>query len=135
MNSKRFLVFGVITAILVMLLMLVLFPMLDSPSLKLSEEGKARQCLQSIERLLSATNLFDTAQEAADQLRHWKDPWGNCYNVIVSDKYASDSFGIVPIGELIMWSSGPNGINENGEGDDILFRDGLMTSKVNANLK
>ena len=135
MKGKRFLLCGMIIATMVMLLLLVLFPMLDSPDLKLSEEGMKHLCRQHIERFLSATNLFDTAQEAANELRYWKDPWGNCFNVIVADKFAIDSFGVAPTGELIMWSSGPNGINENGQGDDILVGDDIMISRTNGTQK
>ena len=120
MKAKSSLISFLVIAILVALLLLVLFPMLNSPSISFSEECKKKQCRQRMAMLLSATNLFDTAQETADQLRYWKDPWGNCYNVIVADKFSMLSFGALSCGDLIIWSSGPNGINENGQGDDIV---------------
>lgn len=121
MKCVRYLGLSMLVAMVVLLLTFVLFPMLDSPSMNMSVEGKTKLCVQQIEILLSATNLFETAQEMADNLRYWKDPWGHCYNVIVSDVYADKSFGHVAAGDLIIWSSGPNGINENGGGDDILY--------------
>ena len=120
MKAKSSLISFLVIAMLVALLLLVLYPMLNSPILRFSEACKKKQCRQCMAMLLSATNLFDTAQETADQLRYWKDPWGNYYNVIVADKFSILSFGIVSSGDLIIWSSGPNGVNENGQGDDIL---------------
>ena len=71
--------------------------------------------------LFSFTNyLCATAHEAANELRQCDDPWKHNYNAIVADEFARKTFGNVATGDIIIWSSGPNGINENGGGDDIV---------------
>ncbi len=51
------------------------------------------------------------------------DPWGNPYNAEILDNLRSDkirrAFANLNADGIVMWSSGPNGINEGGEGDDI----------------
>ena len=51
------------------------------------------------------------------------DPWGNPYNMDLFDKLcvlkSNPSIRQFAIDKYIIWSSGPNGINEGGEGDDI----------------
>lgn len=52
------------------------------------------------------------------------DPWGRPYNVDMLSRFADDEIkeGLkdYTIGGMVVWSSGPNGINEYGDGDDIL---------------
>lgn len=51
------------------------------------------------------------------------DPWGNPYNAEMLDNLRNDkirrAFARLNADGIVMWSSGPNGINEEGEGDDI----------------
>lgn len=51
------------------------------------------------------------------------DPWGNPYNADMLDNLRNDkirrAFANLNAEGIVMWSSGPNGINEKGEGDDI----------------
>ena len=51
------------------------------------------------------------------------DPWGRPYNVEMLRSFhdADIRTGLKghTVGGIVMWSSGPNGINEHGEGDDI----------------
>lgn len=131
--NRRFLAIIVCITVMALLAMLgfMLYVTLECPSMKISEKGKMGLCRQQMRGLLSVTNLFSTAQEAADNLRNWKDPWGHCYNVIVADSFSIESFGHDMGGNIIMWSSGANGINENGHGDDILFGNNHVKSEIN----
>lgn len=51
------------------------------------------------------------------------DPWGQPYNVNTLSSFHSatirNGLNNYTVEGIVMWSSGPNGINENGEGDDI----------------
>ena len=120
---RRILAIIVRVAVVIALAILgfLLYVTFECPFTKPNDKGKIGLCRQQMRGLMSVTNLFSTAQEVADNLRNWKDPWGHCYNVIVADNFAIDSFGHDSGGNIIMWSSGPNGINENGDGDDIVF--------------
>ena len=99
----------------------LLYVTFECPFTKPSDKGKIGLCRQHMRGLMSVTNLFNTAQEAADNLRNWKDPWGHCYNAILAENLAIDSLGCHSGSNILMWSSGPNGINENGHGDDIVL--------------
>lgn len=117
----RNLVVSTVAAILLGYVFLMFFVAFKSPFTVLGERARREKCRRLMRVLLSATNLFDTVQEAADQLRQFDDPWGNKFNVIITDVSASERFASAPNGGLLMWSSGPNGINENCGGDDVLF--------------
>lgn len=61
-----------------------------------------------------------------DGERRLIDPWGNEYNIGRKDELAQPLRNIrkdkrwIYIGDFILWSSGPNGMNELGAGDDVL---------------
>lgn len=50
------------------------------------------------------------------------DPWGNPYNVDELDNFIEeglrDGLAYYSVDGVVVWSSGPNGINEHGDGDD-----------------
>lgn len=52
------------------------------------------------------------------------DPWGRPYNADFldnfSDKEIKRLLADLTVNGIVMWSSGPNGINEHGTGDDVL---------------
>lgn len=51
------------------------------------------------------------------------DPWGNPYNIGLLNTVSHawpNQLKDSAIGSVLVWSSGPNGINENGGGDDIV---------------
>ncbi len=54
------------------------------------------------------------------------DPWGRPYNVDMLSRFTDEEIkkGLkdYTTGGVVVWSSGPNGINEYGNGDDILER-------------
>jgi hypothetical protein len=116
----RSIIIGAIAAFLLVLVVCVVLPMYVAFPIKLSDRGKRDVCRQRIHGLLEVTNLVDTVQEAADILREFEDTWNHKFNVIVADEFSRKSFGGASVGNLIMWSSGPNGINENGKGDDLV---------------
>ena len=118
-DVRKYIVIAVL-AIFLACFIFILYVTFECPYDRLSDCGKRNVCRHKIRQLLSVTNLFATAQQAADELRTWKDPWGNFYNVLVADEFANARFRNLTGRNLIMWSSGPNGINENGQGDDIL---------------
>ena len=122
----RNLVVSTVAAILLGYVFLMFFVAFKSPFTVLGERARREKCRRLMRVLLSATNLFDTVQEAADQFRHFEDPWGHNYNAIVSDEFSNVSFGNILGCSIIMWSSGPNGINENGQGDDVMVGDGRV---------
>lgn len=122
----RNLVVSTVAAILLGYVFLMFFVAFKSPFTVLGERARREKCRRLMRVLLSATNLFDTVQEAADQFRHFEDPWGHNYNAIVSDEFSNVSFGNISGCSIIMWSSGPNGINENGQGDDVMVGDGRV---------
>lgn len=111
----------------------MLYVTFKSPYTKPSEKSKMRSCKQHMTNLLCVTSLFDTVQEAADNLRNWKDPWGHDYNAIVADEFALIRFGRISGGNIIIWSSGPNGVNENGRGDDIVAGNEPIKSEIDGN--
>ena len=121
-STKRIIAVMACMAITILLVVLgfVLFVMLECPCANPSDKGRRGICLQQMRNLQEVTNYFYTAYEAADNLRGWKDPWKHNYNAIVADEFANASFGNVKGAPIIIWSSGPNGINENGNGDDIV---------------
>lgn len=52
------------------------------------------------------------------------DPWGNEYNIDRIDSLDSSvnrnrTLRIISVGGFVVWSSGPNGIDERGVGDDL----------------
>lgn len=51
------------------------------------------------------------------------DPWGNPYNAGMLRSFQNENtrmaLVVLSVHGIVMWSSGPNGINEEGEGDDI----------------
>lgn len=53
------------------------------------------------------------------------DPWGSAYNIAtiadLDSAVNTNRIGKVSVDGLIVWSSGPNGINENGAGDDVFL--------------
>lgn len=122
----RNLVVSTVAAILLGYVFLMFFVAFKSPFTVLGERARREKCRRLMRVLLSATNLFDTVQEAADQFRHFEDPWGHNYNAIVSDEFSNVSFGNISGCSIIMWSSGPNGVNENGQGDDVMVGDGRV---------
>ena len=122
----RNLVVSTVAAILLGYVFLMFFVAFKSPFTVLGERARREKCRRLMRVLLSATNLFDTVQEAADQFRHFEDPWGHNYNAIVSDEFSNVSFGNISGCSIRMWSSGPNGINENGQGDDVMVGDGRV---------
>ena len=123
-SSKKLSFIGasVISILVLLCIGCVLFVMFSSPYTRPSETVKMGMCKQRMEAFLSITNQLESVQEAADILRQIDDPWGHKFNVVVADNFASASFGRTS-GGIIMWSSGPNGINENGLGDDIIAED------------
>ena len=58
-----------------------------------------------------------------DGVEHLVDPWGNPYNADMLYRFHDEgirkSLRDYTVGGIVLWSSGPNGINENGGGDDI----------------
>ena len=135
MNLKFRRILSIIVRVAVVIALAILgfllYVTFESPFTKPSDKGNIGLCRQHMRGLLSMTNLFSTAQETADNLRNWKDPWGHCYNVIVADNFSIDSFGRDSGCNIIMWSSGPNGINENGDGDDIVAGDNPVKPGIN----
>ena len=122
LSTRRIVAVMACTAITLLLLILgfLLFVMFECPCANPSDKGRRGICLQQMRNLLEVTNCFDTVYEAADNLRGWKDPWEHNYNAIVADEFANASFGNIKGAPIIIWSSGPNGISENGNGDDIV---------------
>ena len=54
------------------------------------------------------------------------DRWGTPYNFCtVADRQRNhwDALQYSEISNIVVWSSGPNGINEHGLNDDVIFRD------------
>ena len=74
---------------------------------------------QMVSRKINA-GVIDVGTENGVQC--YVDPWGNAYHV---DLHANLKLSFmrklrhVFVGDYIFWSSGPNGINERGAGDDI----------------
>ena len=134
-SSKRlsFIVVSVISILVLLCIGCVLFTMFSSPYTRPSETVKREMCKQRMESYLSISNQLESVQEAADILRQIDDPWGHKFNVVVADKFALASFGRKS-GSLIMWSSGPNGVNENGQGDDIIADGELALPYGNSNV-
>ena len=108
----------IITAFVLLLALVFLFPAVYSPTIKIDKSRKCRFDMNSI--LYHFPDFFDTVQETADAIRQCNDPWKHNYNAIVADEFARKTFGNAATGDIIIWSSGPNGINENGGGDDIV---------------
>ena len=108
----------VITAFVLLLAFAALYTAAYSPTIKIDKSRKCRFDMNSI--LYHFPDFFDTVQETADAIRQCKDPWKHNYNAIVADEFARKTFSTAATGDIIIWSSGPNGINENGGGDDIV---------------
>lgn len=119
MKSKKLMIACVALTLMSVLFVVVLFPMAVSPCMEINEEGMRRKCVDFMAKILTVTNQVDLVQESSDILRQFDDPWGHKFNVIVADKFSRKRFGRA-VGDIIMWSSGPNGVNENGLGDDIV---------------
>lgn len=98
----------------------MLYVSFHCPYTEPSDKVKRSLCMQHMERFLEVTNYFETAHQAADELRECEDWWKHKYNVIVADDSANARFGNTSGSPVIIWSSGPNGINENGQGDDVV---------------
>lgn len=68
-----------------------------------------------------------TAVEMVDPPPHWRssenivDRWNNQLNIIVKPKQIPDAGESVHHYIITIWSNGPNGINESGNGDDISY--------------
>ncbi len=121
-----FITISVVAALLMAYTGFMVFVFLECPCITPNEKVRMKQCRHFMRILLSNIGQFDTVQEAADQFRHFEDPWGHNYNAIVSDEFSNVSFGNISGCSIIMWSSGPNGINENGQGDDVMVGDGRV---------
>ena len=98
----------------------MLYVSFDCPYTKPNDNVKRSMCMQHMTRLLEVTNYFETVYQAVDVLRECEDMWKHKYNVIVADESANTRFGNAFCIPVIIWSSGANGINENGRGDDVL---------------
>lgn len=68
-----------------------------------------------------------TAVEMVDPPPHWRslesivDRWNNELNILVKPKQVQDAGELVYHYLITIWSNGPNGINESGNGDDISY--------------
>lgn len=82
-------------------------------------EQMSRYCHEFSERVGKRIFTFTNVNDAVCLV----DPWGrtyNCTNISGLDKSIDVSeISRLSIGNYVIWSSGPNGENENGLGDDV----------------
>lgn len=87
------------------------------------ESLAAQVCRYCKEYASTRTGLMLKIREV-DGVEVLIDPWGSPFNIDYLTRFPSgairDALLECSPGGIAMWSSGPNGINEYGEGDDIL---------------
>ena len=95
---------------IVMLFIGVIFPFFESPESKAARE--IRDLDHSFKKFLDEGGEFP--RKKGDRVMKGEpDPWGNLYNWEYPSRRFPDN------SRPAIWSSGPNGKNEHGEGDDI----------------
>lgn len=71
---------------------------------------------------------------SVDGVEYLSDPWGRPYNVdmltLIPDSYLRAALADYSPRGIAMWSSGPNGINEYGRGDDIFAGSASRRNKL-----
>lgn len=86
-------------------------------------EDLAAQICEYCDEYSSHADLKSFRSREIDGVKRLTDPWGQPYNVGLLGCFSPENIRRnlrnYTVGGIIMWSSGPNGINENGNGDDI----------------
>ena len=101
---------------------LMLFATFHSQVPCMSKERLCQLWMCSIrEKYLKTGGSVDVTMS---QLRQCKDVWGNPVNVIKQSDVSDTKLKESAYMGIVVWSSGPNGISENGQGDDVVAESG-----------